>query len=43
MNFLNPIVSHGMIYIPNVYNIKEEVEQRAKEHADRLKKFIEGY
>lgn len=36
MKRLTPVVSHGMTYIPNVYNIKEEVEERARQHAERL-------
>jgi len=36
-----PIVSHGMIYIPGVYNTKEEVEQRARDHARRLTEYIQ--
>ncbi|RMF44012.1 MAG: flavodoxin family protein [Deltaproteobacteria bacterium] len=31
-----PLVSHSMVYIPGVYNVKEEVEERAREHARRL-------
>jgi hypothetical protein len=30
------IASHNMIYVPGVYNKKEEVEQRAGEHVRRL-------
>lgn len=30
------IHTHNMIYIPDIYNVKEEVEQRAHAHADRL-------
>ncbi|MGV8057306.1 MAG: NAD(P)H-dependent oxidoreductase [Smithellaceae bacterium] len=40
MKFNAPIVSHGMIYVPGVYNKKEEVEQRATEHARRLYDYI---
>ena len=40
MRYNTPIVSHSMIYIPDVYNKKEEVEQRARIHADRLFQFI---
>jgi hypothetical protein len=29
-----------MIYVPGVYNKKEEVEQRARDHAERLYKYI---
>ncbi len=31
-----PVISHGMIYIPDVYNKKEDVEKLACEHAERL-------
>ena len=40
MTFHDPIVSHGMIYVPGVYNVKEEVEARAREHAERLVAFL---
>ena len=40
MKYNTPIVSHNMIYVPGVYNKKEEVEQRAREHAERLYKYI---
>lgn len=36
MNYLPPIFTHRMIYIPGVYNIKEEVEERASLHAEKL-------
>ena len=36
MVFNEPIISHNMIYIPDVYNKLEEVEQRAREHGERL-------
>lgn len=36
LNFLPPIYTNGLIYIPNVYNVKEEVEAQAKEHANRV-------
>jgi len=36
MSFAPPLVSHDMIYIPGVYNVKEEVEERARLHANRL-------
>lgn len=40
MRYNTPIVSHSMIYVPGVYNKKEEVEQRAREHAARLADYI---
>jgi putative NADPH-quinone reductase len=40
MVYHRPIVSHGMIFIPNVYNTKEAVEERAREHAEKLHRFI---
>ena len=36
MEMQPPVVSHGMVYIPDVYNVREEVEERARNHADRL-------
>jgi len=40
MVFNQPIISHDMIYIPDVYNTMGEVEQRAREHAERLYDYI---
>ncbi|MCP4494315.1 MAG: NAD(P)H-dependent oxidoreductase [Gammaproteobacteria bacterium] len=40
MIFNKPLVTHNMVYIPGVYNKEEEVQQRAREHADKLLKFI---
>lgn len=40
MKYNTPLVSHSMIYVPGVYNKKEEVEQRAKEHAQRLYDYV---
>ena len=42
MHFNAPIVSHDMISVPGVCNRKEEVEQRAREHAERLCQHIVG-
>jgi len=42
MVYHRPIVSHNMIYIPDVYNKKEEVEDRAREHAEKLHRYITG-
>lgn len=36
MNYLPPIFTHGCVYIPGVYNVKEEVEDRARGHAGRV-------
>lgn len=36
MNFQPPVYSHGMVFIPGVYNTQEDVEARASEHAERL-------
>ena len=36
MHFCKPVYSHKMIYIPNVYNTKEEVQERARKHASWL-------
>ena len=41
MRFNEPLVTHGMIYIPEVYNEKSEVEQRAHDHGRKLLQFIE--
>jgi len=35
-HFLEPITSHGNMYIPNVYNVKEEVEAKGIQHAIQL-------
>lgn len=40
MKFNKALVSHDMVYIPDVYNKKEAVEQRARAHASRLLQFI---
>jgi putative NADPH-quinone reductase len=42
LRYHRPIVSHGMIFIPGVYNTREEVEERARAHADRLARHIAG-
>ena len=42
MRYDKPIVSHGMIFIPNVYNTREAVEERARDHAERLARYITG-
>ncbi|WP_086969934.1 NAD(P)H-dependent oxidoreductase [Vibrio coralliirubri] len=36
MNYRPPVYTHGMVYIPNVYNKLEDVQARAKQHASRL-------
>lgn len=36
MTFHTPVYSHGMVYIPNVYNELEDVQSKAKEHSTRL-------
>ena len=36
MNFVKPIYTHRMVYIPGVYNKLEEVQDRAKLHANKL-------
>ncbi|WP_406609456.1 NAD(P)H-dependent oxidoreductase [Agarivorans sp. JK6] len=41
MNYLAPIYTHRMVYIPGVYNTQEEVEQRANQHGERLISKIE--
>ncbi len=40
MNYVDTVISHGMIYIPDVFNVKEEVEERAREHGERLIKTL---
>lgn len=40
MKYNTPLVSHSMIYVPGIYNKKEEVEQMAKDHAELLYKYI---
>lgn len=42
MVYHRPIVSHGMIFVPNVYNTREAVEERARDHAGRLRRHIGG-
>jgi putative NADPH-quinone reductase len=42
MRYHRPVVSHGMISIPGVYNTREEVEARAREHAAQLVAFVAG-
>lgn len=36
LNFHPPVYTHRMVYIPGVYNTQDEVQDRAREHADRL-------
>lgn len=36
MNFDKPVYTHGMIYIPGVYNRLEDVQTRAGDHVRRL-------
>lgn len=36
LNYQDPIFTHSCVYIPGVYNVKEEVEQRARNHAARV-------
>ncbi|WP_406663177.1 NAD(P)H-dependent oxidoreductase [Gallaecimonas sp. GXIMD1310] len=36
MHYAPPVFSHGMIYIPGVYNSLELVQARADDHAQRL-------
>lgn len=40
MTWQPPLHSHGMIYIEGVYNKKEEVEERARQHAQKLADWI---
>ncbi|KFA98837.1 NAD(P)H-dependent oxidoreductase [Vibrio sp. ER1A] len=41
MNYVKPVYTHSMVYIAGVYNTLEEVETRARSHADRLQTRIE--
>ncbi|GEM78944.1 NAD(P)H-dependent oxidoreductase [Vibrio superstes] len=36
MNFQKPLYSHGMVFIPGVYNTQEGVEAKALEHSNML-------
>ncbi|MCO7191224.1 MULTISPECIES: NAD(P)H-dependent oxidoreductase [unclassified Pseudoalteromonas] len=36
MQFIEPVYTHGMVYIPGVYNELSEVQSKAKVHASRL-------
>ena len=36
-----PLYSHQMVYIPDVYNTLEDVEERASRHAAELVAMIE--
>ena len=36
MHYQKPVYTHGMVYIPGVYNKQETVEGRARHHAQRL-------
>jgi putative NADPH-quinone reductase len=36
MQYLPPVKSYSMVYIPNVYNEKHEVQERALSHANEL-------
>lgn len=40
MTWNDPLFTHSMVYIPGVYNRLEEVEERAQEHASRLRERI---
>lgn len=41
MRFEQPVFTHSMVYIPNVYNELKDVQQRAMAHATRLIEQIE--
>ena len=36
MQWISPLVTHDMVFIPNVWNTREGVEARAEAHVDRL-------
>jgi putative NADPH-quinone reductase len=42
MLYQPPVWSHGMVYIPGVYNTQELVERRAREHTGRLVAALQG-
>lgn len=42
MNYVKPVYTHSMVYIPGVYNKLEEVQNRAVAHADNLVTVISG-
>lgn len=41
LKYHDPIFTHSCVYIPGVYNVKEEVEQRARNHAARVLETLE--
>ena len=36
MRYADPIYTHSCVYVPGVYNVKEEVEERARQHAAKI-------
>lgn len=42
MAYNEPIFTHSMVYIPDVYNTLEDVQERAHNHASRLVERIQG-
>lgn len=42
MNYQKPVYTHGMVYVPGVYNKLEDVQAKAQEHASRLVKQIDA-
>jgi len=42
MNYRQPVYTHRMVYIPDVYNELDEVQARAKNHASRLTSQIDA-
>ncbi|WP_047789304.1 NAD(P)H-dependent oxidoreductase [Tenacibaculum mesophilum] len=42
MNYLKPVYTHGLTYVPGVYNTKEVVLQRADNHIKKLAAVLEG-
>ncbi|MCO7184823.1 NAD(P)H-dependent oxidoreductase [Tenacibaculum sp. ZH5_bin.1] len=41
MNYLKPVYTHGLTYVPGVYNTKEVVLQRADNHIKKLAAVLE--
>ena len=42
MDFINPILSYGMVYIPQGNTSKNDIQRRAESHANRLIDTIDG-
>lgn len=40
LDYIEPVYTYGMVYIPGVYNTLEEVQEKAKSHSESLIKRI---